>query len=219
MLSGQVKSLIIKEFQLEWKQKFSLSGMLLYIIATLYVCYLSFHQIIDPITWNALFWVISIFAAINAIAKSFIQESTGQQLYMYTLAHPQAIIIAKTIYNALLLTGLSLITFLFYILFIGNLVENIGLFMLCIVLGNCGLSSLLTIVSAIAARANNSSALMAILSFPLLFPLLITILKLSKNIIDKLSWSTDIKYIVILVALNMISITLGYILFPYLWRD
>ncbi|MEO8148429.1 MAG: heme exporter protein CcmB [Bacteroidia bacterium] len=219
MLIKQVKSLMAKEFRLEWKQKFSLSGMLLYVISTLYVCYLSFHQIIDPITWNALFWVISIFAAINAVAKSFIQEGTGQQLFMYTIADPRAIILSKIIYNALLLSFLSIVTFLFYILFIGNLVSNISLFMICIILGNCGLSSILTIVSAIASRANNSSALMAILSFPLLFPLLITILKLSKNIVDGLSWSVDIKYMIILVALNVISITLGYILFPYLWRD
>ena len=163
--------------------------------------------------------MISYFADINAVAKSFIQETTGQHIYIYTIADTPSIIIAKIIYNALLLSFLSIVTFLFYILFIGNLVENVGLFMVCIILGNCGLSSVLTIVSAIASRANNSSALMAILSFPLLFPLLITILKLSKNIIDGLSWSVDVKYMVILVALNVISVTLGFILFPYLWRD
>ena len=219
MFAKDVKHLIQKEFQMEWKQKFSLSGMLLYIISTLYVCYLSFHQIIDPITWNALFWVISLFAAINAVAKSFIQESTGQHLYIYTIANPNAVIIAKIIYNAVLLSGLSVVTFCFYILFIGNLVENILLYVACILLGNCCLSSILTIISAIASRANNSWALMAILSFPLIFPLLITILKLSKNIIDGLSFSVDLKYIIILIALNIISVTLGYILFPYLWRD
>lgn len=219
MFLRQVQSLVMKEFRLEWKQKFSLSGMLLYIISTLYVCYLAFNQIIDPATWSALFWVISVFTAINAVAKSFIQESAGQQLYFYTIADPHALIIAKIIYNALLLSLLSVVTFGFYILFIGNLVQNTGLFIVCIVLGNSGLSSVLTIVSAIASRSGNSSTLMAILSFPLLFPLFITILKFSKNIIDGLEWSADVRYIVVLAALNIISVTVGYILFPYLWRD
>ncbi len=219
MFYKQLTALLHKEFTQELKQKFSLTGILLYVVATLYICYLSFHEIIDPVTWNALFWVISVFAAINAVAKSFIQESSGQQIYFYTLADPRVVIISKMIFNAVLLTLVSLVTFGCYVLFIGNLVSNVGLFLLCIVLGNCGLSSILTLVSAIAARANNSSALMAILGLPLLFPLLLTVLKLSKNIIDDLSWAVDVKYVVVLIAFNIITITLGFILFPYLWRD
>ena len=219
MFAVDVKNILAKEFKLEFTQKFPFTGMLIYIFSTVFICYLSLYQIIDVKTWNALFWILSLFAAVNAVAKSFMQESAGISLYYYTFIDPRALIVAKVIYNMLLLTVLSLLTFLIYTLLIGNLVTDIAMFLLCIVLGSCGLSAILTIVSAIAARSNNSSALMAILGFPLLFPLLITILKFSKNIIDGIPWYVSYKYALVLAAINLITITLGYILFPYLWRD
>ena len=219
MFAAEVGHILRKEFKLEFAQKFPFTGMLLYIFSTVFICYLSLYQIIDVKTWNALFWILSLFAAVNAVAKSFLQESAGLNLYYYTFIDPQALIIARILYNMLLLTVLMLLTYFIYALLIGNLVQNHGMFILCIVLGSCGLSSVLTIVSAISARGSNSSAMMAILGFPLLFPLLITILKFSKNIIDGIPWSVSYKYAMVLMAINIITITLGYILFPYLWRE
>lgn len=219
MFVSYVYTLVKKDFTLELRQKFSVAGMLLYVLATLYVCYLAFRQIIDPVTWNALFWVINIFAAINASAKSFIQQPESEHLHQYLLVPPQAVIVAKILFNACLLTVISLVTYFFYSLFIGNLVANVPLFLCCLVVGNIGLASILTMVSAMASRANNPAALMTILSFPLLFPLLLILLRLSKNIVDGLNASVDIKYFIMLGSLSALSLALGYILFPYLWRD
>ncbi|MFN7295279.1 MAG: hypothetical protein ACK5T9_03355 [Bacteroidota bacterium] len=85
--------LIQKEIRLEWRNKYALGGILLYVIATVYTAYLSFKNIIHPATWNALFWIIMLFAAINAISKSFVQDSNGRQLYYYTMLKPQHVII------------------------------------------------------------------------------------------------------------------------------
>ena len=99
----QVLILIAKEIRLEWKQKFSFSGVLIYTLSTVYICYLSFKQIIDPPTWNALFWIVMLFAATNAVAKSFMQDTRGHQLFYYTLLDPRAVILSKSVYNMLLL--------------------------------------------------------------------------------------------------------------------
>jgi len=211
--------LIKKEILLEWRLKYSFSGILIYVISTIFICYLSFRQIIDPPTWNALFWIILLFAAVNAVAKSFLQESRGLQLFYYTLLNPQHVIIAKTLYNGLLLLVLSSISFFLYILFMGNIVQNLPMFFTGLLLGASGLSSVLTLVSAIAAKTNNSSTLMAILSFPVLLPLLMTIIKYSKNAMDGLSWSVNFPNLIILLAINLLLITLGYFLFPYLWKE
>ena len=123
-----------KEILLEWRQKFAINGIFLYVISTVFVCYLSFRIIDHPATWNALFWIVILFASTNAVSKSFIQESTGKLLYLYTLASPQAIILSKIIYNMLLVMVLSMITYVFYSLFIGNLVQNQLLFVLMVCL-------------------------------------------------------------------------------------
>src|SRR5215210_1464475 len=128
LVISEIKALIGKEILLEWKQKYAFNGLLLYVVSTIFVCYLSFKQIIDAPTWNALFWIIMLFAAVNAVAKSFMQESRGRQLYMYTIASARAVILSKTIYNLGLMMLLSLINLIFYSLFIGNPVQNMPMF-------------------------------------------------------------------------------------------
>ncbi len=219
MLLSEIKSLLKKELLLEWRQKYAINGIFLYVISTVFVCYLSFRIIDHPATWNALFWIIILFASTNAVSKTFIQESAGKLLYLYTLASPQAIILSKIIYNIILVISLSLITYVFYSLFIGNLVQNQLLFIASILLGSIGFSTVLTLVSAIASKTNNNVTLMAILSFPVLMPLIITLLRVSKNAVDGLDPSISYKYLAILLFINIIVTTLSYLLFPYLWRD
>ena len=218
MLVNQIKYLVAKELKLEMRNKYALGGVLLYVVSTVFVSYLSFKRIIDPATWNALFWIILLFASINAIAKSFINETRGRLLYLYTLASPQAVILSKIIYNSVLLIVLSGLCLFVYTLFVGNIIQDTALFLLTLLLGSCGFSSLLTMVSAIASKTNNNFTLMAILSFPIMMPLLMVLIKLSKNAIDGLErW--DWNSILVLMFLNVIIITLSYILFRYLWRD
>lgn len=219
MLTTELKALLAKELKLEFRNKYSLNGILLYIISTVFISYLSFHQLIDPSAWNALFWVIMLFASVNTVSKSFIQESRGIQLYYYSLASPQSIILSKIIYHSALLLVLSFICYGFYSLFIGNLVQNQELFIVALILGSIGISSTLTLVSAIASKTNNNFSLMAVLSFPLLTPLLITLIKVSKDAVFGLEFVTEYKYILTLSLLDVIVFVLSYLLFPYLWRD
>src|SRR2546425_12374837 len=105
---NEIQNLIAKELKLEWKQKYAFNGLVLYVVSTIFVCYLSFKQIIDPPTWNALFWIIMLFAAVNAIAKSFLTESRGRQLYFYSIASAQSVILSKVIYNMALMLSISI---------------------------------------------------------------------------------------------------------------
>ncbi len=215
----QIRILIEKELMLEWRQKYAFNGLLLYVGATVFVCYLSFRQITEIPVWNALFWIIQLFAAVNALAKSFLQESRGRSLYYYTVAHPQHIILSKIIYNFFLMFLLSLFNLLFYSWLIGNPAANLPMFIFVMILGSLGLSSVLCMISAISSRAGNSAGLMPILSFPVLLPLLMTTIRLSKNAIDGLAWSVSQPLIIILISLNILIIAMGYLLFPYLWKE
>lgn len=218
MLLKEVKYLVAKEIKLEMRNKYALGGILIYVVSTVFVSYLSFKQVINPATWNALFWIILLFASINAVTKSFIGESGGRMLYLYTLTVPEAVILSKVIYNSLLLIVLSGLCLGAYVLFIGNVIQDVGLFVVTLLLGSLGFSSLLTMVSAIASKTSNNFTLMAILSLPIMLPLLMVLIKLSKNAIDGLElW--DYNSLVILLAMNIIIVSLSYLLFRYLWRE
>ena len=218
-LAQQVKHLIKKEIILEWRSKYALNGVLLYVVSTVFVCFMSF-QIIDKITWNALFWIIMLFASINAIAKSFLQESKGRQLYTYTLVSPVALIISKTIYNSLLMMILTVIALAFYCLvFEPNKDIDILMYLLAAVLGSLSFSTIFTMVSAIASKTGNGGMLMAILSFPIIIPVLIVLIKFAKNAMDGLDRSVSLDEIGLLALINVMVMTVALLLFPYLWRD
>ena len=219
MLGKEVKYLISKEIRLELKQKYVLNGILLYLVSTIFVTYLAFDRIIDADTWNSLFWIILLFVAVNGISKSFIQESPARHLYYYTIASPQAILLSKIIYNLLLMTILSVLSFIFFLLLMGNLVINIPMFIATLLLGSLGLASILTMVAAIASRASNNFSLMAILSFPIVLPLLGTLMKVSKSALSMGQWAGNYGFLAILLTINVVVIILAYLLFPYLWRD
>lgn len=204
---------------LEWRSKYALNGILLYVVSTVFVCYLTFREISSAPTWNALFWIIMLFASVNAITKSFIQESRGRQLYYYTITGPQAIIISKIIYNMMLMLLLSAIALGFYTLVFKNPLGDPLFYLLSVLLGSISFASVFTMISGIASKASNSGALMAILSFPVIIPLLIVLIKLSKNAMDGLDRSVSYDEIGVLIAINVIVITTSLLLFPYLWRD
>lgn len=217
-----VLQFIKKELKIEWRNKYALNGILLYLVSTIFICYLSFNvksNQLNVVTWNALFWIIILFASINAVAKSFIQEKQERLLYYYTIISPQALIFARIIYNALLLMLVALLGFLFYSIILGNPVTDIWLFLIIILLASVGFSSTLTLISAIASKAGNNQTLMAVLGFPIILPMLLMVIKVSKNAIDGLALSASLDELITLLAINIIVGAVSFLLFPYLWRS
>lgn len=196
-----------------------MAGILMYVISTVFISYMSFAGILPSHTWNALFWIILVFASVNAIARSFMSESRGLQLFYYTLADPRQYILSKMLFNSVFLLGISILCFLFYSLLLGNPVQDTVMYLIGMIFGALAFSSVLTLISAIAARANNSVTLMAILGIPLLLPLLVIVIKYSKNAMDGLAWSVNLPNLMLLIAVNVITVALSYMLFPYLWKE
>lgn len=219
MLLSDVKTLIGKEVRLELKQKYVINGILLYLLSTVFVTYLAFENRITPETWNSLFWIILLFVGVNGISKSFVQESPARYIYYYTIASPQAIVLSKILYNLLLMAILGLLSFGIFLLLMGNYVIHMELFLVTLVLGSFGLSSVLTMVAAIASRASGNFSLMAILSFPIILPLLLTLMKMSRLALAASTCAGSQGPLIILITINLAVVILAYLLFPYLWRD
>ena len=225
-LINQTWYLFKKEIILEWRSKYAFNGVLLYVVSTVFICYISFNLTPGftgsksyPIVWNVLFWIIMLFASVNAIAKSFMQESKSRLLYYYSIASPQAIILSKTIYNILLMSLLSILALLVYLVFFTNTVGDPLYYFLTVLLGSLSFSTVFTMISAIASKAGNNGTLMAILSFPVIIPVILLLIRLSKNAMDCIERSLSYGNIGALLAINVIVIATSLLLFPFLWRD
>lgn len=213
--------LLRKEFLLEFRQRYAISGIVLYVFSMIFVVYIASAKTdISPKIWNVLFWLVVLFASINAVVKSFVQESGARQLYYYQLAEPSMLLLSKIIYNTLLLIVLSGLSFIAYSVVAGNPVKDIGLFWLTLLLGSLGFSIAFTFISSIAAKANNSATLMAILSFPVILPILLTLTNLSKFALGLMPpLVTYDRDILNLLAIDAILVTLTFVLFPFIWKD
>lgn len=216
---AQILSLVQKDFRLEFKKPATIASMLLYMVATIMVCYQSIQTIQDPVIWSALLWIILIFGATNIVHQSFENETNHQQYYYYLLTKPQAIIIAKIIYNVAVICTINLLSYFVFSVLLGNTIEQQGYFLLILVLGSIGLAATLSFVSSIASKAGNNAGMVAILGFPILIPLIITLVKSSKNVIDGIAFSANSKYIYTLIGLDIAVILLAILLFPFIWKE
>ncbi len=217
-----LSALLRKEVMLEWRQKHALAGVILYVLATVFVCYLGFQRIESVKTWGVLLWVTGVFTAFNAMQRSFSSETAGTQLYLYTLADPRHIILSKAIYNAVFVALLNLISVFFFLLFFGT--DVLGSvdwmqFLLGLLLGSTGLGLALTFVAGIAFKSEGGVGLLAILGFPIIMPLLITIVRHSTAALEGASSTANGLNLMVLLVLNVVSFVLSYVLFPYLWRE
>lgn len=210
--------LLKKEFLLEFRQRYAISGIVLYVFSMVFVVYIASIRVTPPV-WNVLFWLIVLFASINAVVKSFVQESGARQLYYYQLTDPVMLVLAKVVYNTLLLLSLSILAFGAYSLIAGNPVKDYPLFAAVLLLGSFGFSIAFTFIASIAAKANNSATLMAILSFPVILPILLTLIRLSSMALRLIQDTSYTRDILNLLAIDAILITLTFVLFPYVWKD
>lgn len=203
---------------LEVRQQYSFYGILLYVAATIYVVYLTIGTPED-VVWNSLFWIIQLFVCVNAVAKSFLQENKGRMLYFYSVAGAKDFILSKLIFNSILMIAMTLLTLLIFTLLLGNPIANMFRFIGISFLGGVGLSLVFTFLAAIAAKAQQQAALMAIMGFPVILPQLLLLSKIAKVAFSSIVQAGLTQMILLLIGFDILVIFLALILFPFLWKD
>ena len=192
---------------------------MLYVASTIFVLYLAIE---DPnaATWNALFWITQLFVCINAVAKSFLQENKGRMLYFYSICHPAVFVVAKLLYNVVLMAILNLFNLIIFIALMGNPTVLVFQFIGISFLGGIGLSLVFTMLAAIASKAMQQASLMAILGFPIIIPQLLLLIRLSRMAFAEIFRpGAAMQIVLLLLALDFGIILLSVILFPFLWKD
>ncbi|RYD57111.1 MAG: cytochrome C biogenesis protein [Sphingobacteriales bacterium] len=218
MFSGPLLSLVRKDLLIEWRQKHTLFGVLLYVGATVFVVYMMSGQPESKI-WNALFWLTQLFVAVNSVAKSFLQEHSNRFRYYFTLVKPTSFLLAKMIYSTVLLLAMSLVSLLLFNVMLGSPLVQTGLFVAITAIGSISLSVVFTFLSAIAARAGQNAALMAVLGFPIVTPVLMILSNLALKAITPVYQPGWWNLALVLLLLDVLVVVLGIILFPFLWQE
>jgi heme exporter protein B len=217
-----LKELFLLQVRIEIRKKSVIASLILYLASLVFINYFSlgFQNVAAmPVIWSALFWMVILSTLVSAIAKSFVMEKSGANIYLYSLAAPTQIIIAKIIYGFLLCSAICCTGFLFFSVVLNNPIQDVPLFLALLLLASFGFSASLSVLSAIASKTNNSSVVMAVLSFPVLIGILLESIKVTKNCIDGLDRSVSMDELITLGAINLMVTALSYLLFPYIWRS
>jgi heme exporter protein B len=189
------------------------------VASTIFVLYMAMGKP-DAVVWNGLFWMMQLFICVNAVAKSFLQDSKGRMLYFYNIAGPVDFILSKLLYNLLLMLVMGLCSLLIFTVLLGAPAERTGLFLGIVCLGGLSLSLVFTLLAAIASKAQQQAALLAILGFPLIIPQIMLLVRLSRYAFGEVFRAGAVWQISgLLLGLDIMIVLLSVILFPFLWKD
>ena len=213
-----IAALLRKDILLEIRQQYTFYGILLYVASTIFVLYLAMGQP-ESAVWNGLFWMIQLFICVNAVAKSFLQESSGRMLYYYCIAGARDYILSKLIFNAGLMILMSVTSLILFRLLMGDPLQHAWKFLGVVCLGGFSLSLVFTFLSAIAARARQNAAMIAILGFPLIIPQIMLLMRISNDAFSDVIQGGFLLMSLVLIGLDILVVTLAVILFPFLWKD
>jgi heme exporter protein B len=213
-----IKDIFIKELSVEFRQKFAFFGIFLFAATVVFLIYKSFNNI-NPREWTILIWIIMLFAGLNAVVKSFLQEKKETYLYYYTLFDPIDLIVAKLVYNFVFLCSLFLIILGILSVFSGFPVKDFSLFFSGSVLGIFGISVVFTFVSVISSADGGNGTLMSILALPLVLPIVLLLLKISQVSVRLLVDTSVVEDVWLLAGVDCILLGAMLLLFPALWRS
>ncbi|ANE50259.1 cytochrome C biogenesis protein [Flavisolibacter tropicus] len=214
---NKILTLFKKDLLLEVRQQYSFYGILLYIGSTIFVLFLAIDEP-ESRVWNGLFWIIQLFICINAVAKSFLQESRSRMLYFQSIVSPQHFVLAKLLFNSLLMLIMSILSLALFTLFFSNPAEKVLPFIGLVFLGGWSLSLVFSFLAAIAAKAQQNAAIMAILGFPLIIPQLVMLMKISASAFSTTA-TIPTTPVLMLIVMDVLVILLANILYPFLWKD
>ena len=164
-----------KDVKTELRSRHGVSILILFgVTATTVISFVLGIPDIDEAVAAALLWVILFFLSVAGLGYSFIREEEQMTMDGLLMAVPvEGVYLGKVLFNLLLLTvAQGVVVPVFMLLF--NL--QIGLwarFLAAMFFGSCGLSVACTLVAALISRTQAKGPLLAVLAFPILFPLLI----------------------------------------------
>ena len=163
-----------KDIKCELRSKQALSAVLLFAVTSTVAVSFSLEL------WGrrseiaaALLWIVIYFSAMSGLGRSFVHEVETYTASLLKLAvRPNSVYLGKLLFNFLTLVTLEVVVVPLFIILMSCPVKNWSVFIALLLLGSLALSSGATITAAMVSRASNKSALFAVISFPLLIPVL-----------------------------------------------
>lgn len=211
-----------KDWESELRTRYAINALAMFILVTISVIMFSIgSEKISEYLNGGLLWVVIFFSAMSGLSRVFVsEEERGTTMTLHLIASPSTIFSGKLIFNLVLVFLMNAaITILFLLLFESFIIRNFLLFLIAFILGNFGIAISSTIIAAIISKASSKGTLYPVLSFPILLPLILILLELTKFSMDGNPVSSSLIEIFVLVCYDIIMLTASYLLFDFIWKE
>jgi heme exporter protein B len=211
-----------KDLSSELRTRYALNALLMFVITTLSIILFSIgNENVSPELLSGVLWIIIFFSTMSGLSRTFVsEEERGTVMTLHLIAKPLKIYFGKLLFNLVLLFGLNIFTVALYLLFVTSFsVGNYSIFITTIILGTFGLASGSTIIAAIIAKANTKGTLYPVLSFPILLPLLLTVINATKLSVENAPFAEALGEFQVLFSYLIVLTVISFLLFEFIWKE
>ncbi len=217
-----VLAIFRKDWRSEIRTRYAISALVMFVVTTIAIILFSLGtENARADVLSGMLWVVIFFAAMSGLSRTFVtEEERGTAMTLQLMAPPSAVYTGKLLFNLVLVIGLNVMTVLLYAIFIsGFLIRNFWIFGITIALGSIGLAAAATIIAAIIARANTKGTLYPVLSFPIVLPLLLTVINATHLASEGAFLQEAYGEFQILVSYIVVVVAVSVMLFEFIWKD
>jgi heme exporter protein B len=215
-------AVVSKDVRSELRTRYALNALLMFVVTSVATILFALRDDdMSPEILSGMFWVVIFFTAMSGLSRIFVsEEERGTTLTLQLIASPSVVYFGKLIFNSgLTLLLSSAVTILYVMVFPAFVIKSVTIFMFTVILGSLGFASAATILAAIIAKANSKGTLYPVLSFPILIPLLMTVMKSTARALDGELFGAALGEFQILVSYILVMTAGSYLLFDYVWKE
>ncbi len=208
-----------KDIRLELRNRYALNALLLFSLSSLLVVRFAVGDVgLGSRTEAAILWIVILFSSAVGLGRSFVgEEERGTVLLLQLNTTAGMVLAGKLLFNFLLTVLLATIATVAFLVLLDVAVALPGMFFLQLLFGCLGLAAAMTLVAAIIARTANKGPLLAVLSFPLLIPLLLVVVGATAASFSGTPGAEMYSDLLTLVAYAGTVITAAFLLFRFVW--
>jgi heme exporter protein B len=215
-------AIVVKDMRSELRTRYALNALLMFIVTSVATILFALRDDdLNPEILSGMFWVVIFFTAMSGLSRIFVsEEERGTTMTLQLVASPSEVYFGKLIFNSgLTLVLSSSVTILYMIVFPAFVIASVSIFVFTVILGSLGFASAATIIAAVIAKANTKGTLYPVLSFPILIPLLMMVIKSTARALDGELFPAAFGEFQILVSYLLVMTAGSYLLFDYVWKE
>ncbi|MCB0723981.1 MAG: heme exporter protein CcmB [Ignavibacteriae bacterium] len=210
-----------KDLRSELRMRYVINALIMFVLVTISIIRFAVgDEKVEKDILNGLLWVVIFFASSGGLSRTFVKEEDKETSFALKLsAKPTDIFLGKFLYNLVLSFALNIMVILLFIAIMDFEIQNILSFVVVLILGNFGLVVSSTVIASIIAKADSKGTLYPVLSFPILLPLLLSVINASKLASYGASLGAISGELMILISYSIVVLTTSVLLFSFIWED